>query len=331
MKRRKKKKSGKFERCVRAVKKSRSAVNPWAVCHASVGRRDPKRKKITATEWERTHRDYKTVIKGVPYVLMLDKHGATVLQPVQIVGKRGPHKSFGLRDLKRGPDTEPYSHRYKVATHPLGRTKAKTFASYGDAQRHAWDLLRSGVHRTSVVYALDRRRGWRKVEAWKIGPTGLFQHVSRHKSPGGAGRDPRRAFVNRPRHARRSPMGYEHREISDFMAKIRRVEKAPLAERKEGAREFAHAMAHDPALVAERVGWLLDGNYGQGAYIKAREVARSPRMNRVAWLTQTVGAVEWHSPWAMTRASWKKMTPSQKKALDDAVTRVIYNHLKEGE
>jgi hypothetical protein len=36
-------KSAKFEHCVRAVKKRGGAVNPWAVCHASVGR-DPAKK-----------------------------------------------------------------------------------------------------------------------------------------------------------------------------------------------------------------------------------------------------------------------------------------------
>lgn len=88
-------------------------------------------------------------------------------------------------------------------------------------------------------------------------------------------------------------------------------------------------MANDPALVAERVSWLLDGSYGQGAYIQANEVARNKRMNRVAWLTQVTGALEWGSPFRMTAAAWHKLTPEQKRRLDAAVSRVLEAHLRE--
>lgn len=48
------KKSAKFERCVRAVKKKGTAVNPWAVCHASLKKtgRDPSNKPVhLLTDW----------------------------------------------------------------------------------------------------------------------------------------------------------------------------------------------------------------------------------------------------------------------------------------
>jgi hypothetical protein len=116
---------------------------------------------------------------------------------------------------------------------------------------------------------------------------------------------------------------YENREVSSFLKQMREVEKLPLADRKEGAASFALAMANDPALVAERVGWLLDGSYGYGSYIKASEVAKSPRMNRAAWLVSTVGALEWQSPPRLTQAAWKKLTAAQKAALDKFVQSEI--------
>jgi hypothetical protein len=43
------KKSAKFERCVRSVKARGGAYNPWAVCHAQLGRRNPIGKTLAWT------------------------------------------------------------------------------------------------------------------------------------------------------------------------------------------------------------------------------------------------------------------------------------------
>lgn len=122
---------------------------------------------------------------------------------------------------------------------------------------------------------------------------------------------------------------YEMREAREFNRQLDEVERGSLAERKEAAASFYEAMAHDPGLVAERVGWLLNGSYGYGSYKAAMDVARRPRMNRAALLTQWTGALEWMSPMRMTIASWKKLTPAQKKHLDAAVMREIELHLQE--
>lgn len=122
---------------------------------------------------------------------------------------------------------------------------------------------------------------------------------------------------------------YESREIDEFLRQMREVDRAPLADRKESARHFAEAMARDPELVAERVSWLLHGNYGYGSYVKAVEVSRSPRMNQVAWLVQTAGAVEWSSPPKMTVAAWKKLTKDQKLHLHAAVERALRSFQQE--
>jgi SpoVK/Ycf46/Vps4 family AAA+-type ATPase len=116
---------------------------------------------------------------------------------------------------------------------------------------------------------------------------------------------------------------YERRELREANEKLREVEKAPLADRKEGAARFFEAMRDRPEIVGERVGWLLDGNYGYGSKMLAKRVLSSPRMNRAAALTHMVAAFEWSTPGAMARAGWKKLTASQQAALDRAVLKAI--------
>lgn len=116
---------------------------------------------------------------------------------------------------------------------------------------------------------------------------------------------------------------YERRELQEAQQRLSEVERAPLADRKEAASEFFEAMRDRPDIVGERVGWLLDGNYGYGQMVMAKRVLGSPRMNRSAALTQMVAAYEWSSPGALTRAAWKKLTKGQQAALERAVQGAI--------
>lgn len=116
---------------------------------------------------------------------------------------------------------------------------------------------------------------------------------------------------------------YEMREFREYQKQIHEIERAPLADRKEACANFLHAMAHDPERVGERVGWLLDGNYGYGAMKQAKQVLARKRMNRPAALTHMIAALEWRCPGAMAAKVWHKLTPTQKAALDKAVKAEI--------
>ena len=120
-----------------------------------------------------------------------------------------------------------------------------------------------------------------------------------------------------------SQVEYERRELDEARAKLDEVEKAPIADRKEAAAHFFEVMRDHPEIVAERIGWLLDGNYGYGQMLKAKQILGSPRMNRSAALTHMVAAYEWSTPNAMVIAGWKKLTKGQQVALDKAVLRAI--------
>lgn len=115
---------------------------------------------------------------------------------------------------------------------------------------------------------------------------------------------------------------YEQDERRRFLAGLERVEKAPLSERQEGRDAWVEAL-QAPEFVAERIGWLLNGSYGQGSYAAALQVIGSPRMNVQAWLGQTIAAIEWHCPANFARAAWCKLTDDQKKTLADLIQKEI--------
>ena len=80
---------------------------------------------------------------------------------------------------RRGPPSLAlYQVRAKGA-----RGAKRNFPNYADAQRYAWDLLRSGRTRVAMIYVrhfIDRenRFGYgKRMEAWMIGKSGRFKHA----------------------------------------------------------------------------------------------------------------------------------------------------------
>lgn len=117
---------------------------------------------------------------------------------------------------------------------------------------------------------------------------------------------------------------YEQREARELQRQLRETDRNPS--RCADCEHFREQLAFDPERIAERIGWLLDGSYGYGAMQAAQRVLAKRRGNRVAWLVQTIGALEWRCPVARVVAAWKKLTPVEKRALDTAVSRAIKEH-----
>lgn len=115
---------------------------------------------------------------------------------------------------------------------------------------------------------------------------------------------------------------YEMREAAEFHNQMMSADKAPLHERKAACAEFLEAMK-DPELVAERIGWLLDGNYGYGSMQAAKRAIANKRANRPALLTHLIGTLEWQCPARMAAGAWKKLTKEEQAALDKAVKAAI--------
>jgi hypothetical protein len=124
--------------------------------------------------------------------------------------------------------------------------------------------------------------------------------------------------------ANRRLSGVELRERAEANRRLSEVEHAPLTARKEAAASFFEAMRDGPRLVAQRIEWLLGGDYyGCGARQLAKRVLHSPRMNRSAALTHMIAAFEWCTPNAMARATWTKLTKGQQAVLEKAVLATI--------
>ena len=122
---------------------------------------------------------------------------------------------------------------------------------------------------------------------------------------------------------------YERRERQMFHTQLREVETAPLADRREARKDFQQAL-ETPDLVAERINWLLAGDYGKGAYDAAREVLRRPRTNQVAWLTTTIAALEWRCPQKFAVEAWKKLSSAKRTQLAWHVANKIEDAKEEG-
>lgn len=120
---------------------------------------------------------------------------------------------------------------------------------------------------------------------------------------------------------------YEQRERKEFSRQVAEAVTGSLGDRKESAESMRQAMAEQPELVAQRVLWMLQGAYGFGAGQAAQEVAANTRMNRAAWMVQTIGAIEWQSQQRRTIAAWKTLTKAQQDKLAAVVMAEVTEYL----
>ena len=113
------------------------------------------------------------------------------------------------------------------------------------------------------------------------------------------------------------------RDVQSMIARIREIESAPLIDRKANQAEFSKDMRESPAMVAERLEWLIAGNYGHAEMNKAIQVLQSPRMNRVAALSTLIAQFEWNCPSRMASEAWLKLTPEEQTIFNGKIRDVI--------
>lgn len=203
-------------------------------------------------------------------------------------------------------------------------------------------LQKWASHLTSLLHrARDPKSSKfeRCVKAVKKGKRAVNPWAVCHASVGGKGRhkrDPGKLYDLAAEREKRMPKStlpsqaeYEHREALEFRRQLQQAEKGTLAERKEAASEWHDAIKNRPHIVAERIDWLLDGNYGYGSMMAAKRVLASPRMNIGAWMSTTIAALEWMCPGRMAQAEWKKLSSAEQARLKEAILHVLKNHAAE--
>ena len=100
-------------------------------------------------------------------------------------------------------------------------------------------------------------------------------------------------------------INYEISERNAFNAQINAINADPIDQ--ESAREFDSILRNDCTLVTTRIDWLIQGCYGKGSYDVTREVIMNKRMNRHAWLFQTIAALEFNVKASKARAIWNAL------------------------
>ncbi len=120
---------------------------------------------------------------------------------------------------------------------------------------------------------------------------------------------------------------YEAREARLYAQQIRDIETAPLADRKEAAKEWANYLANKPALIAERISWLLNGSYGFWSYKVSREIAANKRLNRTAGLARIIAALEWETPHTMAARAFRALSTEQQAVINSLIQAEIDYYL----
>jgi len=100
---------------------------------------------------------------------------------------------------------------------------------------------------------------------------------------------------------------HESIERGNFQIQLQDLKKLPLAERKENRDNLIDILENHLKQFIDSADWLLEGCYGFGSYVTAKDVIRNNRMNRHAWLFIAVSALEYRVPSEMACRVWNKL------------------------
>jgi hypothetical protein len=122
---------------------------------------------------------------------------------------------------------------------------------------------------------------------------------------------------------------YEQREFDEAWKKWREIERGPLQDRQEGRAKWKKSMIEHPEIVAERVGWMLNGHWGHGVMLLMRRAVTNAKsdMAKVSRAAQIAAAFEWTTSGAFARQAWGELTKVQQKK----VNRLVLDQIKKWE
>jgi hypothetical protein len=115
---------------------------------------------------------------------------------------------------------------------------------------------------------------------------------------------------------------YETTEIRRAQDRLYQIEKAPLAERKEGRTGYAESLTV-PGIMARNTAWLLDGSYGYGEMLLAHRLFLSPRANTVAALGIMLAAWDHSCPSGFARQAWNALPKDHQERVETEIISAI--------
>ena len=111
---------------------------------------------------------------------------------------------------------------------------------------------------------------------------------------------------------------YENQERQMLADHLHMVEALPVYERKVAMVWFLDMCRTDAPLVAERIAWMLGGNYGYGAYQASRQMVDSMRNPKPA-LFYLIASLEWQTGDYYAVRVWQSLTAEQKLTLNELI------------
>lgn len=122
---------------------------------------------------------------------------------------------------------------------------------------------------------------------------------------------------------------YEENEYRRYFAEIKRIEQAPILQRKEAQKDYMDALVSCPEIIAERIGWLFNGSYGWAEQQQALKVLNSPRMNRIAALSIMIAQKDHFCPARFAVNAYRKLSKKQQQRINELIQREIEGALLE--
>ena len=115
---------------------------------------------------------------------------------------------------------------------------------------------------------------------------------------------------------------YEAIERLAFCKQLDCLKFQPLADRQAAQKDCAGALMV-PGRMVERTEWILSGDYGHGAFLHAKDVARSRLMNRAAWFSQVIAALDSSCPQREARAAFMAIPEADRTRINAEIEKAI--------
>lgn len=113
------------------------------------------------------------------------------------------------------------------------------------------------------------------------------------------------------------------RHLNSFYNDLSRAEFGTIEDKNKSLHNFINDVKQNPEMVAETIGWLLRGHYGQGAYISAWTFINARYEKCFEWLVEVTARLEWSVPRSYLLSIWSSLSKEEKIRLRWFVSQEI--------